>query len=88
MVNDISIMISEEDTLLKPNIELRIAEYRSRTGHKIENQQLAEMLGITKHHFSACVNDRAYLKMDKAFKLAKILGCKVDDLYVFEEEEK
>lgn len=83
-------MILEDGSMpLKPNIELRIAEYRARTGHKIEDRELAELLGVTKQHFSACKNGRAQLKMEAAFKLSRKLGCYVDGekgLYDYIEE--
>lgn len=87
MVNTIGNLISEEIDVLNPRplIRLRLAEHEARTGIKYNNKQLADFLEVTEQHMSACTNGRAFLRMDKAFKLAKMLGCKVDDLYEYEE---
>lgn len=85
MVNHIGTIIAEELDVLKPRIKLVIAEIEHNTGRKLEHQKIAEDIGVTPQQFSAWVNNRGWPRMDKAFKLAKYLGVRVDDLYQYVE---
>ncbi|MCM2533312.1 helix-turn-helix domain-containing protein [Neobacillus pocheonensis] len=49
-------------------------------------KHIAKELGITPNQLSNWLASRSYPPLDKAYKLAKLLNCKVDDLY--EEDEK
>lgn len=73
--------------MLKSRIKLVVAEFEVKSKRKIEHRELAKELGISQQQFSSWVNNRSWPRMDKAFKLAKMLGCKVDDLYEMFEEE-
>lgn len=77
--------VPEELDVIRSRLRVLIAEMELRNGKKIENRELAEMVGVTQQQFSNWVNDRGWPRMDKAYKLAKVLGCKVDDLYVYED---
>ncbi|GIN22645.1 helix-turn-helix transcriptional regulator [Siminovitchia fordii] len=66
--------------MLKPKIRVRLAELN------IKQQDLSEKIGVTKQTMSAWVNGKTMPTLETAFKIAKILGCKVDDLFVYEEE--
>ncbi|MCM3792521.1 helix-turn-helix domain-containing protein [Priestia megaterium] len=64
---------------------------KSKIGEIIDNQgykkkYIAERMDITQSQLSNWISGRSYPPMDKAFKLAKFLNVKVDDLY--EEIEK
>ncbi|MEI2361149.1 helix-turn-helix domain-containing protein [Priestia megaterium] len=64
---------------------------KSKIGEIIDNQgykrkYIAERMDITQSQLSNWISGRSYPPMDKAFKLAKVLNVKVDDLY--EEIEK
>ncbi|MGG3269690.1 helix-turn-helix transcriptional regulator [Priestia aryabhattai] len=64
---------------------------RSKIGKIIDKQgykkkYIAERMDITQSQLSNWISGRSYPPMDKAFKLAKVLNVKVDDLY--EEIEK
>ena len=64
---------------------------RSKIGEIIDSQgykkkYIAERMDITQSQLSNWISGRSYPPMDKAFKLAKFLNVKVDDLY--EEIEK
>lgn len=87
MVNTIANLIAEEELkMLRPRYHLKIAEYEERNRTKTTQRLLAEYLDVTPQHFNACVNGRAIMRLDKAFKLARFLGCTVDDLYEYKEE--
>lgn len=46
---------------------------------------IADQVGITQQQLSNWVTGRSYPPIDKAFKLAELLNCTVDDL--FEKKE-
>lgn len=71
---------------LKSNIEIRIAEYKKRTGNKFIKKDAAAQLNMNPTSFSALVAGREFTTAEKMFKLARMLECKVDDLYDYEEE--
>lgn len=66
-------------TLLKPKIKVRLAE--------LDMQQtiLSQELGVTKQTVNAWVKGKSVPSLETAFKIAKLLNCKVDDLFVYEE---
>lgn len=47
----------------------------------LKRKYIADQLGVTREMVSRWVVGKSYPRLDKAFKLAKILGVKVDDLY-------
>jgi transcriptional regulator with XRE-family HTH domain len=58
----------------------------SRIGEQIEKsgymkKYIAARLDITPTQLSNWIGGRSYPPADKLFKLAALLGCKVDDLY-------
>jgi putative transcriptional regulator len=63
-----------------------VIKMKSRIGKIIESKgfkkkYVAEKLGITQNQLSNWIKGRSYPPMDKAFRLAKFLEVKVDDLY-------
>lgn len=50
----------------------------------LKKKYIAAQMDVTPNQLSNWITGRSYPPMDKAFKLAKILGCKVDDLYEVE----
>jgi DNA-binding XRE family transcriptional regulator len=60
-----------------------IGEYIEKSGFK--KGHIADQLGVTRQQLSNWIGGRSHPPIMKAFQLAKLLGCKVDDLY---EEEK
>lgn len=48
---------------------------------KIRSKQVAEALNVNVQTVSNWVNGRSYPTTETLFKLAKLLDCKVDDLY-------
>ncbi|KMY49581.1 helix-turn-helix transcriptional regulator [Peribacillus loiseleuriae] len=63
---------------------------KSRVGELIKGKGLrkafiAEQLGITVRQLRKYETMEALIPMDKAFKLSRLLGVKVDDLYEYDE---
>lgn len=63
--------------MLNPKIRVRLAELNMR------QQELSEILGVTRQTMSLWVNGKSMPTLETAFKIAKLLDCKVDDLYVY-----
>lgn len=57
----------------------RIGEWIDRTGFK--KKYIAKELDISPTQLSNWIAGRSYPPIEKAFKLAELLQCKVDDLY-------
>jgi len=66
--------------MLKSKIKVRLAELDMR------QQDLSEKLGVTKQTMNAWVNGRSTPTLETAFKIANVLECKVDDLYIYKED--
>lgn len=65
---------------------------KSRIGEVIDSKGLkhrwvAEQVGVAPTVISRWIHNRGKPSVDKLFKLANILNCKVDDLYVWEDDE-
>lgn len=56
-------------------------------GHGIKRKWIAEQLGVSSKQVGNWISGFSYPTVDKAFRLAKLLGVKVDDLYEVEDEE-
>jgi DNA-binding XRE family transcriptional regulator len=65
--------------MLKSKIKVRLAEL------EIKQQDLSDELGVTKQTMNAWVNGRNLPTLETAFKIAKLLDCKVDDLFTYFE---
>ncbi|MBO1583234.1 helix-turn-helix domain-containing protein [Bacillus sp. XF8] len=64
---------------------------RSKIGDLLKNSGLkgrwvTQQLNISQNQMSNYVTGKSYPPVDKAFELAKIFGCKVDDLYEVQKE--
>lgn len=60
-------------------LESRIKECISESGYT--RKHIAENLGVSHQQISNWVVGKSYPTTEKAFKLAYMLNCKVDDLY-------
>jgi DNA-binding XRE family transcriptional regulator len=67
--------------LIKPKIKVRLAEL------DLKQTDLAEEFGVSKQTFNGWVSGRIKPSLEVAFRLAKRLNCKVDDLWIYEEEK-
>lgn len=52
-----------------------------------QKKWIAKQLGVSQGILSKWINDKSKPSVDNLFKLARILKCKVDDLYMWEENE-
>lgn len=66
--------------MLKPRIRIRLAELNKK------QSDIYRELGVTPQQFSNWVKGDAAPYLNTAFKLAKMLDCKVDDLWDYKEE--
>lgn len=66
---------------LIPLIEEKVAK----RGYK--KSFIAEKLGISVRQLRKYETGESLVPMDKAFVLSRLLNCKIDDLYKWEEEE-
>lgn len=73
------IVTLEEKTLLKSRVRVRLAEL------ELRQSDLYKEFGVTQKQFSNWVTGTSAPRLEIAFKLAKRLNCKVDDLWLYEE---
>lgn len=66
--------------MLKSRIKVRLAELN------VQQTDLAEKLGVTKQTINGWVKGRVKPPLETAFQIAKKLNCKVDDLWVYDED--
>ncbi|WP_035322676.1 helix-turn-helix transcriptional regulator [Peribacillus kribbensis] len=52
----------------------------------LKKKFVAEVVGVSPQQLSNWLSGRNYPPLDKAYKLAKLLECKVDELYKDDEE--
>lgn len=62
----------------------RIKEYREKKG--ISQGELADLCNVSRQTINAIENNKYDPSLQLAFNLAKILGVKVDNLFLNEEE--
>jgi putative transcriptional regulator len=65
---------------MKSNID----EYIKKSG--LKKKFIAAELGVTPNQLSNWIKGRSFPQLEKAFRLADMLGCTVDDLYIRDEE--
>lgn len=66
-------------------IKLIINERIKETG--LKKMYIAEQMGVNKDTLTNWINGRSMIKLDQAVKLARLLNCNVDDLYIWEEDK-
>ena len=66
-------------------IKLIINERIKDTG--LKKMYIAEQMGVNKDTLTNWINGRSMIKLDQAVKLARLLNCNVDDLYIWEEDK-
>jgi|UPI00017E5EEA putative transcriptional regulator len=64
-------------------LEPRIREIRENKG--LKQKFVAQKTGISQQQLSDYETGKAYPRIDKAYKIAAVLDCKVDDLYIKKE---
>ncbi|OHR74018.1 transcriptional regulator [Bacillus sp. HMSC76G11] len=60
-------------------LECKIGEIIDSKG--LRKNFIAKKLGVTPQTLSGWIHNKHFIPIDKAFKIADLLGCKVDDLY-------
>jgi putative transcriptional regulator len=63
-------------------MKIRLAELDMR------QQELSETLGVTRQTMSLWANGKSMPTLETAFKISKLLDCKVDDLFTYIKEVK
>ena len=63
----------------------RIAEKRKARG--LTQQQLASLLGVTRQTIISLENDRYNPSILLAHKIAQIFDARIEDIFIFEEED-
>jgi len=66
------------------DMKCRMNELIEEKGYK--KKWIAAQLGVSADVLSRWVNDRGMPSLEKAFQIADILECKVDDLYEYRRE--
>jgi putative transcriptional regulator len=54
--------------------------------HDLTQEQLAKKLGVTRQTIIAIEKDKYNPSLDLAFKMARIFGVKIEDIFVYEEQ--
>lgn len=67
---------------MKSNINVWIAK------SGMSKKEVAKRMGVSQQVLSRWINNHSKPSLEKAFKLADLLGCKVDDLYYWSEDDK
>lgn len=67
--------------MLKSKIRVRLAEL------ELRQSDILDEFGVTQKQFSNWVTGKSAPRLELAFRLAKRLNCKVDDLWELKEEE-
>ncbi|MGK4040924.1 helix-turn-helix domain-containing protein [Heyndrickxia oleronia] len=67
--------------MLKSTIKLRLVELN------MKQRDICKQLGVTEQTFSAWVQNRATPTLEMSFRIAKQLHCKIEDLFLFIDEE-
>lgn len=52
------------------------------------NKEVANLMGVDQNTISRYAKGRIKITLESAAKLARVLNCKVDDLYKWEDEDK
>ena len=68
---------------MKNNIDNKIREYRTRL--KLTQEELAKKVGVTRLTIISLEKKRYEPSVGLALKLAKVLGCTVEELFKVEE---
>jgi putative transcriptional regulator len=53
--------------------------------HDLTQEQLAKKLGVTRQTIIAIEKDKYNPSLDLAFKMARIFGVKIEEIFVYEE---
>ena len=66
-------------------VKIRIAELRKEK--KLSQADLAEIVGVTRQTITSIETGKYIASLPLAYKIAKYFGLKIEDVFIFEEEE-
>jgi len=66
-------------------VKIRIAELRKE--NKLSQADLAEIVGVTRQTITSIETGKYIASLPLAYKIAKYFGLKIEDVFIFEEEE-
>ena len=66
-------------------MKTRIAELRKEK--KLSQADLAEIVGVTRQTITSIETGKYIASLPLAYKIAKYFGLKIEDVFIFEEEE-
>lgn len=67
-------------------MESKINEWILKSGYK--KKHLANELEVSQEQLSRWISMKSYPPLKKAFKLSRLLGCTVEDLWIYDEIKK
>ncbi|WP_438446880.1 helix-turn-helix domain-containing protein [Gorillibacterium sp. sgz5001074] len=74
--------------MLKPRVKIAVAKYETESDTKFSRMEAAKKLGISPQYLSGIISGKKKnVDPEVLFGLAKLLNCKVDDLYEYCKEE-
>lgn len=74
------------NTYIGDDMESRMNEYIEKKGYK--KKWIAQQLGVSQEVLSRWINGRSMPSLKKAFEIAELLECKVDNLYIKKDPPK
>jgi len=69
---------------LSLRITNRLRELRAR--YRMSQEELAKRVGVTRQTIIAIENGKYLPSLRLAFKIAKVFGMKIEDIFIFEED--
>ncbi len=70
---------------MNATITNRLRELRAR--YRMSQEELARRVGVTRQTIIAIENGKYLPSLKLAFKIAKVFGMKIEDIFVFDEKE-
>ncbi len=70
---------------MKVTITNRLRELRAK--YRMSQEELARRVGVTRQTIIAIENGKYLPSLKLAFKIAKVFGMKIEDIFIYNEEE-
>ena len=71
---------------MKVTITNRLRELRAR--YRMSQEELARRVGVTRQTIIAIENGKYLPSLRLAFKIARVFGMKIEDIFIYNEEEE
>ena len=72
--------------MTKATITNRLRELRAR--YRMSQEELARRVGVTRQTIIAIENGKYLPSLKLAFKIARVFGMKIEDIFIYNEEEE